>query len=178
MPGTVKRQRSKYNQRLTKVKIRPKFSNFTAMDDARSWSELLSAIISHFGTSILWHIGMTRQCDVQWDTTRQNQQSTGKFICKRNTFYSETSQIACGLPVEKLLLEGFTNKRFIVRFSECELAIQKITTPKPRDTLQVLETRHFRDSAPGTRHSVLGTRHFRSNRYTVCLLKYRFLISK
>ena len=37
----------------------------TAMDDARSWSELLSAIISHFGTSILWHIGMTRQCDVQ-----------------------------------------------------------------------------------------------------------------
>ena len=32
---------------------------------ARSWSGLLSAIISHFGTLILWHIGMTRQYDVQ-----------------------------------------------------------------------------------------------------------------
>ena len=32
-------------------------------------------------------------------TTCQNQHSTGKLICKRNIFYSETSQIACGLPV-------------------------------------------------------------------------------
>ena len=32
-------------------------------------------------------------------TTCQNQHSTGKLICKRNIFYSETSQTACGLPV-------------------------------------------------------------------------------
>ena len=99
VPGTVKRQRSKVRSKVIKVRARLKFSNFTAMDDARSWSELLSAIISHFGRSILWHIGMTRQYDVQWDTTRQNQHSTGKLICKINIFYSETSQIASGHPV-------------------------------------------------------------------------------
>ena len=74
------------------------------MDDTRGWSELLSAIVSHFRTSILWHIGMTRQYNVQWDTTvttRQNQHPTGKLICKRNIFYTETSQIARGLPVVK-----------------------------------------------------------------------------
>ena len=65
VPGTVKRQRSKVRSKVIKVRARLKFSNFTAMDDARSWSELLSAIISHFGRSILWHIGMTRQYDVQ-----------------------------------------------------------------------------------------------------------------
>ena len=84
-PGTVKRQRSKVRSKaIIKVRTRPKFSNFTAMDDARSWSELLSPIISHFGASILWHIGMKRQYDAQRDTTRQNQHSTGKLICKRN----------------------------------------------------------------------------------------------
>ena len=72
----------KYDRRLIKVRTRPKFSELTAMDDARSWSELLSAIIYHFGTSIPWHIGIARQYDVQWDTTPQNQHSTGKLICK------------------------------------------------------------------------------------------------
>ena len=62
---TVKRQRSKVQSKAIKVRTRPKFSNFTAMDDARTWSELLSAIISHFGMSILWHIGMSRQYDEQ-----------------------------------------------------------------------------------------------------------------
>ena len=80
------------------------------MTDARSWSELFSAIISHFGTSILWHIGMTRQYDVQSDKTRQNQHSTGKLICKRNIFYSETSQIACGLPVRTIRLNPLSQE--------------------------------------------------------------------
>ena len=66
----------KYDRRLIKVRTRPKVSDFTAMDEARSWSELLSAIIYHFGTSIPWHIGMARQYDVQWDTTSKNEHST------------------------------------------------------------------------------------------------------
>ena len=99
LPGTVKRQRLKVRSKAIKVRTRPKFSNFTARDDARSWSELISAIISHLGRSILWHIGMTRQYDVQWDTMQSTLDVTGKLIYKRNIFYSETSQIVCGLPV-------------------------------------------------------------------------------
>ena len=43
------------------------------------------------------------QCTVRHNSP--NQHSTGKLIYKRNIFYGETSQIACGLPVQK------TNKK-------------------------------------------------------------------
>ena len=49
-------------------------------------------------------LGIARQYDVQWDTTPKINTRQANWYA--NIFYSETSQIACGLPVDKQMLSA------------------------------------------------------------------------